>query len=338
MTKDRIEMRRCHSSDRRFAAIPDLSNMNQRRRYMLRAALIIFATVAALQTAHAQVRMDSDIDKCGTVIDTPGVYSVTHELKSTSTTEDCIQISSPGVRLALDGFNLSGPGGNDVTSAGMRILKDADGIQVLLGGSTIEGFGVGILDEASGVSLQGGSASFTIRRNAAQGILVRNASGVTIEAANSIENGAAGVELAGASGVIVQDFCILQSNGRYGLWVRSSSGNQFFNLETFGNTLAGIYVGESADDGQTVPERDESAPRAGAPATDSSDNNVFVDMATIQNSGYGVVIGKGDIHNVVAASEGNSNTDKDAVDENGDCDHNQWVDDKFITKSPACIP
>ncbi len=57
----------------------------------------------------------------------------------------------------------------------------------------------------------------------------------------------------------------------------------------------------------------------------------------IQNGGAGIVIDLGDSHNAIADSTGESNTDDDAVDENKDCDHNDWTGNNFTKSSATCI-
>jgi len=49
------------------------------------------------------------------------------------------------------------------------------------------------------------------------------------------------------------------------------------------------------------------------------------------------VIDLGDSHNVVALSMGEGNKDPDAVDENKDCDHNEWTGNSFTTTNATCI-
>jgi Right handed beta helix region len=68
---------------------------------------------------------------------------------------------------------------------------------------------------------------FTVSNNAAQGVLISNASSVLISGLTSTNNGASGLELSNASGVIVQGTNSMASNAQDGIWLHASSGNQF---------------------------------------------------------------------------------------------------------------
>jgi hypothetical protein len=293
--------------------------MDSNGKRIAKAAVVILALIVSARAADATL---VEITTCGTVINTPGEYGVSSSLTSNSDTVDCIDVDAPGVSIGIaPNISLTGPGGSAVTAAGIKIRKGADGIQLISSADTIQRFGIGIDDEGSGVVVSADSSGLTIMGNAAQRILVSGASDVLIDSVNSEQNGAAGLELLRASGVTVKGTSILQLNGGYGLWVRSSSNNQFFNLDTFDNKLSGIYVGESDDDQLNPTQRD------GLP----SRKNAFVGLAAIQNSGAGFVMGFGDSPNVITSCTGQLNVDKDAVDETPGCGQNEWIGNSFTT-------
>jgi len=318
--------------------------------------LVMGLTMAAACTfaAALETTPPTNITSCGTVIKTPGYYVVRQDLQSTSKTVDCIQIAVPSVNLDL-GANLTGLGTDDVSAAGISVLNSAKGVQVFLGNVTVQGFGIGIKVAGSGVTISGRAGNsefpFTVQNNAAQGILISNASTVLIDGLISENNGGAGLELSGASGVIVQGSPALTSNGKYGVWVHSSSGNQFFDFTIAGNQGGGIYVGESspAGPGQVPLQRLDAPGNPGgaglSPApihnrtsnNGGSQNNVFFGGALQFNLGVGITIGQGDDFNVVTYVSGSNDEGDDAVDLNGDCTHNSWQFNKFTTVSPACI-
>jgi hypothetical protein len=319
--------------------------MNQRKRCLVSAALV-FAACAIGQKADAQTTPTTPINSCGTVISTPGVYVVTKALQSDSETVDCIQINSPGVGLQSS-HQLTGPGGTNLTAAGIRVTSKATGVWLALTGATIQGFGVGIVVEGSGVSIDALGGSFTVQGNAAQGVLISNATNVTIGGLNSTGNGQAGLELSNASGVIVEDDTTLDSNGSHGLWVNSSSGNLFSNVQASGNEQDGFYVGETDPTGKR--DNAESArpfswsPKpcpaciVGQTPNGSSQHNVFVAGAVINNHGSGIAIGAGDSSNIVTGLIGEGNSVKDATDESENCTNNTWTKNEFSTVSPSCI-
>jgi Right handed beta helix region len=293
--------------------------VHQRRKCLLLLGLMM-AFAAGTQTAVAQ-----EIDKCGTVITAPGNYTVDRTLYSTSPTEDCIAIQSSGVSLII-GENstafLVGPGGSGATGAGIRIGRTTKGVLVAFGSDTaIENFGVGIVVQGSGAALtsfNGGSIYTAI--NVAQGVLISDAANVLVNGLRSHSNGAAGLELEEASGVIVQGNTELVSNGGHGLWVHSSSGNQFFNVNAEANKQDGIYLGE-------VPGSQQPG----------SANNLFVGGYLTTNLGPGISIGAGDTHNVVTSIEASENKTADVQDRNGDCVDNSWSKNRFQVANPTCI-
>jgi hypothetical protein len=209
------------------AATPSLT-MNQRKRRLLLMGLMVTAACAIGQTAEAQVTPSTPIDSCGTVISEPGFYIVTKPLQSNSDTVDCIQINASGVGLGVS-YKLTGPGGADVTAAGIRVSNKATGVWLYLLGATIEDFGVGIVVQGSGVSMTDGGqeGNFVVQGNAAQGVLISNTSNVIVYGLESTGNGQAGLELSNASGVIVEGSTMLESNGTHGLWVNSSAETNF---------------------------------------------------------------------------------------------------------------
>src|SRR5262249_56078211 len=103
----------------------------------------------------------------------------------------------------------------------------------------IEGYAAGILVEGTGVSLIG---PMLVTENLQQGILLNHANNVVIQNLSSSGNAGPGLEVALSSGVMVLGQVTLQQNNTYGLWVHSSSRNQFFQLAAAQNNMSGIYV------------------------------------------------------------------------------------------------
>jgi hypothetical protein len=199
---------------------------------------------------------------------------------------------------------------------------------------TIKQFGVGIVVQGSGVSLSeiGGGLydTLNVTNNAAQGVLISGATNELIGRLASESNGAAGLELAEASGVIVLGTAYFFQNGGHGLWVHSSTSNQFFDVRSSENTLDGVYVGEEP-----------------ATAQPKSLYNLIVGGFVATNSEPGVVIGAGDTHNVVTSITATNNKVSaplghrvDFEDLNGNCVDNSWSKNKFVASGvadPSCI-
>jgi len=307
--------------------------------------LLMGMTIAAACTIPVAANADTPIAQCGTVIKTPGTYQTTQALQSTSATVDCIQIAAPGVEISFNG-DLTGPGSDNATGAGIRILSSASGVKLNLGNINIQGFGVGIAVEGSGAAITTGGVPgfFNVKNNAAQGVLVSGASAILIDGLFSRFNGASGLELSNASGVTLTGVPALSSNGKYGLWLHSSSGNQFYDLQVVGNMAGGIYVGEPS----TIkpPSKQSDAHDNGSTsalakkrkgAVNTSQKNVFFGTQAEFNGGPGVFMGSGDSSNLVTAITGTQNQGGDAVDMNGDCTDNRWVNNQFNQVAPSCI-
>jgi hypothetical protein len=163
-------------------------------------------------------------------------------------------------------------------------------------------------------------------------------SAVTIDDLYSTSNGQSGLELSNASGILVEGKnLLLESNGGNGLWVHSSSGNQFLGLSAYTNKQEGIYVGEADASGKR--DKAEDARPLSSPKTSNtvSQHNVFIGGVMLQNDDSGIVIGAGDSANIVTDMVGFENTDKDAEDKNENCTLNTWTQNLFSTVSPSCI-
>ena len=318
-------------SIRRLQTVCNLSSrlkpIFQLRQFVLAAVLMLIVS-SGWSAANGQQVQSVPVTKCGTVLSAPGSYALSQSLKTLSPTQDCIQISSPGVLFLLGNYNLSGPSSKVGTTVGIHVLSAASGVRIQGGSSTVQNFGKGIVIEASGVSL----INLNVAGNVAQGILVNNASNVLIQNVTSAGNGAAGLELAQSTGVIVSsELSALQQNGTYGLWVHSSSNNQFLDVNANQNSRGGIYVGETDDDKDAQPDSYTNAGVA------PSQHNVFLGGDTVVNTGDGIRIGAGDTLNVVVGVASQENTGTDAVDGNGNCTSNTWSANIFGTKNPSCL-
>jgi len=291
-------------------------------------AIVMFMTSGSWIAANGQQAQSTPVTKCGVVLSAPGLYTLTQPLKSGTPTQDCLQVSSPGVILLLHDYTITGVSSKVGTAAGIRILSTASGVRIQgTSNSRIQNFGVGVVVQGSGVSL----IDLNVTDNVAQGILLSNTRDALLYSINSIGNGAAGLELAQSTGIFVSgELGALQQNGTYGLWVHSSSNNQFLDVNAIQNNQGGIYVGEPSNGKESQPD---SSLSAAAP----SQHNAFLSGDSALNIGDGVRIGAGDTLNVVVSMTGFENTGTDAVDENGNCSSNTWSNNTLSTKNPSCI-
>jgi hypothetical protein len=321
---------------------------------MLRAIIkhskgyVLFAGLAALAgtfAPHANAQKVTPIDSCGAVLTTPGVYTVQNPLTSTSDSTDCIQINGSGILLELQA-NLTGPGGSGVTAAGIHVTANAKSVGIAIAGVgqntvTIQGFGNGILVEGTGVTMSGGYNTYQLQGNAAQGVLVQNASNVVLNSLNSISNAASGLEIINSSGVTVLGSPNLSSNGGHGLWVNGATASQFYNVQALQNGGDGIYIGTSG-----APATEELSqfvrpkqPKGclGCLSSSAVSPNVVIGAQVSGNKGPGIVIDAGQTGFIVSGSMGASNGTADAMDKNNNCTANTWSENIFETVSPSCI-
>jgi hypothetical protein len=133
----------------------------------------------------------------------------------------------------------------------------------------------------------------------------------------AIHNMNDGVRIDGGSSNVLQ-MPTIQTNGRYSVWVQSSSHNSVGNFAVQSNTLAGIYIGCSMAGPLGLCARGAAA---------SNYNYLFSGIAGIFDSGfqqYGVAIDRGDKFNRVVNVAASQNNDFDLFDANSDCGSNYW--------------
>ena len=141
------------------------------------------------------------------------------------------------------------------------------------------------------------------------------------------------------------------NNGKYGIWVHSSSGNYVSATSTNSNGIAGVWVDRSTGNRLTGFSADSngtagvyigcnpafSGTGSSCSPKESSNSNLVFDIGA-RNNKYGIVIDLGNEHNQVTDNTATGNTLTDALDENSNCDQNNWFAGNYGTKSPAtCI-
>jgi parallel beta-helix repeat protein len=120
----------------------------------------------------------------------------------------------------------------------------------------------------------------------------------------------------------------VSSNGSYGVWVDSSSGNQSYGFFADSNGTAGVYIGCNPAFSGTASK---CSPK------DPSNSNLVFDIE-VGKSQYGIVVDLGNQHNQITDNTANTNTVTDALDENSNCDKNNWFAGNYGTKNPvSCI-
>ena len=240
------------------------------------------------------------VSKCGCTITKSGFYQVQKALSTPGMLNpqdnSCIAVSAPRVTLSMQGYSIE----NTLTSIGSGIHLNASAANSIVagGGSIITGWENGIEDEASNVIITNVVTDY----NNNAGILVQDASNVTVNQFGSQNNKQYGVLLNGTTYSQI-------SNGTVD---PLSSGSGIGN-----NAVAGISVAPASK-----PVKPDNGPR-------------IFGNCVMGNSGFGIQL-QGNVHNAkVTGNEVTGNTNGDLSDLSNDCGSNLWFGNEFGTGSPA---
>ena len=233
---------------------PRRSYLNLRTVTLSCALLLASAAIAAAQDTGLSkskkpkpTPCSTSITKCGCTITSPGFYQVQKAIglpgSLNAADSSCIAVSAPRVTLYLAGFAM-----NDApVSSGIGIHFNAAAKNSFLagGGSVISRWTTGIEDEANSVTI----ADVSTNDNTAAGILVQNATGVTVDHFGSHANGSFGVELNGITQSEISDGIVdamdtdpVGSNLVAGIAVGPSSGVKVFGNCVTSNGGVGIEL------------------------------------------------------------------------------------------------
>src|SRR6202046_4335104 len=265
---------------------------------------------------------------------------------------NCLEVSADHVILDLQGHAIIGNG------AGIGILIQNSGHDTTVQGTDptetgqaiINGWGTGLEDDANNVVIelfrQFGGNNLNPTGNKGDGVLLQNASGVTVANFNASFNGGTGVEVQGGSsnrimncdsisnagnGVILASSnvntisnCSINGNTGYGVWLNSANQNQIFTSSVNGNGKIGLLVG-CHKEGKCTGNK-------------GSDLNHLSSTGANGNSGAGITVEEGSSNNQITnmSSAGNGGP-SDLIDNNPGCDGNLWFNNAFGDASQTCI-
>ena len=258
-------------------------------------------------------------------ISKPGVYLVQKNLTQGAPTSDCLTISAAGVTLNLNGQMLKGSGSGD----GIHVLSSASKAFIEGADATIEGFGEGIEVDGANAFVE----NFTVEQCSDAGVLLKNAHQAYVGNFATHNNLNDGVHVSGGTlntiSTIVSDY----NNGRYGVWIESSSHNTLTGFDIRDNSIAGVFLGCSS-----------GGPGGGLCASHAppSNYNAISDGSATTNSTspiqqYGIAIDKGDNFNKVAYSSATFNSIDSLYDANEDCGEDFYGAVSYSLPSSACV-
>ncbi len=282
---------------------------------------LIATLIATVASAQPPV---TSLSGCGK-ISKSGVYNLdTSAINAPA--GDCITIATSNVVLNLDGATITGSG----SGAGIRVTAKMSNIFIEGRAATISGFGDGIEIDGSKVTVENvGVASDTDA-----GILLKGATQAALSNLTATNNTHDGIRVEKGSYNIIGGALSITDNGRYGIWLMSTSNNNVGGFFIEDNAMAGIYLGCSSD-----------GPGSAACKTNavSKSNSIFNGRAQASSPGaqtYGILIDLGNDSNRVTNVSSPSPYEKlDLDDENPSCAHNAWFGHGLIfSSSPAdCI-
>jgi parallel beta-helix repeat protein len=282
---------------------------------MLTALLITLqkAYAAPQEPPSAEIALVSHtITTCGTVITSPGTYTVANNLTCAG---DGVDIQSNSVTLKLNGFIIAGrsPGAGGVvvvssTGAGLKSVT-------ILGPGVIRNFGTGISFQGTN---GGGAVDVTVTANgfgigptsdnanvASKGLLIsqndieQNVNhGITTNALNT--------------GTIVGNK--VSNNGVHGIYLFAGTGNMVLGNTCDGNGTDGIHLGDGVSTGNTVKGNQANS-----------------------NSNAGINIGSGGSMEHFSGNLALGNRVLDISDSNSNCATDTYSSDVFRTSNQPCV-
>ena len=261
--------------------------------------------------ASALAQPPTAITACGKITKA-GLYEVDSDLIASSPSAgDCIVITAANVSAQPQPLFLEGA---PPARSGVHVMKTAAKAFIEGNGATIETFGTGLEIDAPGALAD----NFIVLSNTDAGIVLNHVQQADLSNFSATDNLNDGVRIEGG-GYNVLQMPTITGNGRFGVWIQSSSHNSVGNFAVESNTLAGIYVGCSVAGPHGLCARGATAP--------SDYNYLFSGVAGIFDSGfqdYGVAIDLGDNFNRVVNIAAAQNDKFDLFDVNLDCASNYW--------------
>ena len=317
-------------------------------------AILIMITGSAV-AAPKPTACTSSIASCGCTITQTGTFTVVDDLDASQGLTkggNCLEVGAEHVILDLQGHAIIGNG----TGTGIVILSSAANTTVQgtdateSGQAIINSWGVGLEVDANNVVIelfrQIGGNNFNPTGNAGDGVLLQNASGVTVANFNASFNGGTGVDVQGGgnnrilncdaiknttAGIILASSnvntvsnCTITANTGYGVWLNTANQNQIFTSALNGNGKIGVLVG-CHKEGKCNGNK-------------GSDLNHISSSGANGNSGAGITVEEGSSNNQITnmSSAGNGGT-SDLIDNNPGCDGDLWFNNAFGDASQSCI-
>ena len=286
--------------------------MDSRRAWRLSLTLALLMVWAAPAQAQPVV---TSLAGCGRITKS-GIYNLDSPSVTSSGSGDCITIAAANVMLNLNGSTITG----SASGAGLHVTGS---------NAFIEGRGATISNFADGIEIDGAKAAlenFIVTGNSDAGLYLKSATQASISNFSADTNANDGVRISKGSYNTIVGKVRATNNGRYGVWLLSTTHNNVGGFFVEDNAIAGVYTGCSGDGPLGAPCK---------PAVPASKSNAIFDgsvqASTDGAQTYGVIIDTGNDSNRVTNISSPSPYEKfDLDDENFECAHNAWLGNGVI--------
>jgi hypothetical protein len=226
----------------------------------------------------------TSLSGCGRIAKS-GIYNLDAQNVSAGS-GDCITIAAANVVLNLNGSAIAGSG----SGAGLHVTGSATNAFIEGHGATISNFANGIQIDAAKAALE----NFTVTGNSDAGLYLKSASQAAISNFSADTNANDGVRISKGSYNTIVGQVRATNNGRYGIWLLSTSHNNVGGFFVEDNVIAGVYAGCSSSGPIATPCK---------PAVPASKyNSVFDGNVQASSEGtqtYGVMLDMGNGFNRV---------------------------------------
>jgi parallel beta-helix repeat protein len=194
----------------------------------------------------------------------------------------------------------------------------------------IDGFAIGIRDNASGAVISG--PGLLVAANRIDGVLVYHTTASMVRRVSVRGNTDYGLHVQASGSAVLLNNQVAGSK-IYGIWAQASGGTQISDNVVGGSGTAGIYLGCSG----TANLQNLSCGRP----TDKSE----VNKNTLTHDGdYGIAVADASIGNIIQANQATGDTVDDLYDENPHCSWssgtNSWMNNSGTANqsvSTTCI-
>jgi parallel beta-helix repeat protein len=322
------------------------------------SAFVMSATIVGAQNLNPKPTPCSQtIEQCGCTLTQPGAtYTVAADLNATdglTKAGNCLEMTADHDILDLVGHAIIGNG----SGIGILIQRSAHDSTVQgtdtseAGQAVVNHWGTGIEVDASNVVIElfngiGSVHMFDQTGNTGDGILLRNASSVTVDNFHASFNGGSGVDVQGGSNNRIMNCdslnnagngmvfassngntitnCTITANMGYGIWLNTSDQNQIFTSAVNGNKKTGILVG-CQKEGKCLGSK-------------GSNLNHLSSTGANGNSSAGIAVEQGSSNNQITSMTASGNGGgNDLIDNNPNCDGNLWFNNGFGAANQTCI-